>query len=74
MCVGVGGGVCAFVFTYERGHTFGIFPTNEDTQKTEDVRPRFFKALQRELYSSNLHMGGRSPIGGNICKGPRCGG
>ena len=49
-CVGgcVCGGVCAFVFTYERGHTFDIFPTNEDTQKTEDVLG-FLKLAERAI-------------------------
>ena len=52
-------------------------PTNEDTHLTFSRRTRthkkprtssVFQSLQRELYSSNLHMGGRSPIGGNMSR------
>ena len=51
-----GGIVCEFGFTYERGHTFDILPTTEDTQKTEDVRGFLFLSLQWALYSSNFQM------------------
>ena len=66
-------GVCAFVFTYERGHTFDIFPTNEDTQKTEDVHG-FLKLAERErereraIQLKLAYGGGRSPIGGNMSR------
>ena len=56
----------AFVFTYERGHTFDIFPTNEDTQKTEDVLG-FLKLAERAI-QLKLAYGGRSPIGGNMSR------
>ena len=53
LCVGVCG--CVFVFTYERGHTFDISPTNEDN----------FKAC-RENYTAQICIG--SPIGGNMSR------
>ena len=77
-CVGVGC-VCvcvwvgAFVFTYERGHTFDIFPTNEDTKKKHRGRPRFFKAC-KESYTAQTSIWGVGPPLVVICQGPRCGG
>ena len=41
--------VCAFVFTFNRGHTLAYFHTNGDTHETED-RSRF---LDRRTTSKN---------------------